>query len=81
MNFEEDEYKSPTSFLDIFLNSIQTINPSINNESPKINLFVKIDINKIINWYHNIRKIDKSVVKNVHLDKLNKWNYNKKKAS
>ena len=37
------------------------------------------DIKKIINWYHNVRKIDKSVVKNIHLDKLNKWNYNKKK--
>ena len=38
------------------------------------------DIKKIINWYHNVRKIDKSVVKNIHLDKLNKWNYNKKKG-
>ena len=39
------------------------------------------DIKKIIKWYHNVRKIDKSVVKNIHLDKLNKWNYNKKKVS
>ncbi len=38
------------------------------------------DINKIINWYQNVRKIDKSVVKNIHLEKLNKWNYNKKKG-
>ena len=37
------------------------------------------DIAKIINWYQNVRKIDKSVVKNIHLEKLNKWNYNKKK--
>ena len=49
LNFAEDEYKSPTSFLEILLNSMQTINPSINNDSPNINLCVKIDINKTTN--------------------------------
>ena len=32
------------------------------------------DIKKIVNWYQYVRKIDKSVVKNIHLEKLNKWN-------
>ena len=36
------------------------------------------DIKNIINWYQNVRKIEKSVVKNIHLEKLNKWSYNKK---
>ena len=38
------------------------------------------DIKNIINWYQNVRKIEKSVVKNIHLEKLNKWSYNKKKV-
>ena len=38
------------------------------------------DIDKIINWYQNVRKIDKRVVKNIHLEKLNKRHYNKKKG-
>jgi len=38
------------------------------------------DIKKIINWYQSVRKIENSVVENIHLEKLNKWNYNKKKG-
>ena len=49
------------------------------NTIEKLNNWKNSDIKKIIKWYQSVRKIDKSVVKNIHLEKLNKWNYNKKK--
>ena len=50
------------------------------NTIEKLYNWTNSDIKKIINWYQNVRKIDKSVVKNIHLEKLQKWNYNKKKG-
>ncbi len=50
------------------------------NTVEKLHNWKNSDINKIVNWYQNVRKIDKSLVKNIHLEKLNKWNYNKKKG-
>ena len=50
------------------------------NTIEKLYNWTNSDIKKIINWYQNVRKIDKSVVKNIHLEKLKKWNYNKKKG-
>ena len=38
LNFAEAEYSGPTSLLEILLNSIQTINPSINKDRPKIKI-------------------------------------------
>ena len=50
------------------------------NTIEKLHNWKNSDIKKIISWYQYVRKIDKSVVKNIHLEKLNKWNYNKKKG-
>ena len=50
------------------------------NTIEKLYNWKNTDIKKILSWYQLVRKIDKSKVKNVHLTKLNKWNYNKKKG-
>ena len=49
------------------------------NTIEKLHNWKNSDIKKIISWYQYVRKTDKSAVKNIHLEKLDKWNYNKKK--
>ena len=51
------------------------------NTIEKIHNWKNTDIKKIIKWYENIRKIDKSKVYSVHLEKLNRWNFNKKQGN
>tara|TARA_B100002051_G_C16685457_1_gene612342 strand:+ start:644 stop:1405 length:762 start_codon:yes stop_codon:yes gene_type:complete len=46
----------------------------------RLNNWKNSDINKIIKWYENVRKIDSSKVTNIHLEKLIKWSYNKQKG-
>ena len=40
LNFDDDEYKLPTNFLKMLLNSIQTINPTTNKERPNIKVWL-----------------------------------------
>ena len=47
----------------------------------KLHNWKNTDIKKILNWYEQVRKTDKSKVSNVHLEKLNKWQYDKKKGT
>ena len=35
---------------------------------------------KTLNWYNKIRKSNKTKVRTIHLEKMKKWNYNKKKG-
>ena len=42
--------------------------------------WTNIDFKKTIKWYEKIRKSNKAKVKNVHLEKMKKWTYDKKKG-
>ena len=51
------------------------------NTIEKLHNWKNTDIKKIIKWYEDIRKIDKSKVSTIHLEKLNQWNFNKKQGN
>ena len=42
--------------------------------------WTKIDFKNTIRWYENIRKSNKAKISNIHLEKMKKWTYNKKKG-
>ena len=37
-----------------------------------------VDFKKNVNWYLKIKKNNKAIVKNIHLEKMKNWTYNKK---
>ena len=43
--------------------------------------WTNIDFKKTVKWYEKIRKLNKAKVTNIHLEKMKKWTYNKKKRN
>jgi len=43
----------------------------------KLNNWSNSDFKKTLNWYNQVRRTDRSKVKPIHLEKMNKWKYNK----
>jgi oxidase EvaA len=50
------------------------------NNVEKMSNWTGSDFKKVLNWYEKIRKKNKAKVKTIHLEKMKKWNYNKKKG-
>ena len=50
------------------------------NTIEKMNNWTNIDFKRTIKWYEKIRKSNKAKVKNIHLEKMKKWTYDKKKG-
>jgi hypothetical protein len=44
------------------------------------NTWTNINFKKSLYWFYKIKKKNKSSVKRIHLEKMNKWEYNKKKG-
>ena len=51
------------------------------NNVEKMNNWSNVNLKKTIKWYENIRKSNKAKITNVHLEKMKKWTYDKKKVS
>ena len=51
----------------------------IENTIEKMKNWTNIDFKKTVKWYEKIRKLNKAKVTNIHLEKMKKWTYNKKK--
>ena len=47
------------------------------NNIEKLNNWSNSDFEKLLDWYHKIRRLDKTKVKTIHLEKMKKWKYNK----
>ena len=50
------------------------------NTIEKMKNWTNIDFKKTIKWYEKIRKLNKAKVKTIHLEKMKKWTYDKKKG-
>ena len=50
------------------------------NNIEKMSNWSNSDFKKTLNWYNKIRKLNKTKVKNIHLEEMDKWNYDKKKG-
>ena len=50
------------------------------NTIEKMKNWTKIDFKKTIKWYEKIRKSNKAKISTIHLEKMKKWTYNKKKG-
>ena len=48
------------------------------NNIEKFNNWANVDFKKNVNWYLKIKKNNKAIVKNIHLEKMKNWTYNKK---
>ena len=42
--------------------------------------WTNVDFKKTLRWYNKIKSSNKSIVKSVHLEKMKKWTYDKKKG-
>ena len=51
------------------------------NNIEKLKNWTNLDFRKNVEWYKKIKKNNKAVVQNVHLEKMKKWNYDKKKGT
>jgi oxidase EvaA len=47
------------------------------NNIERLNNWSNSDFKKQLAWYHKIRKLDKTKVGTIHLEKMKKWKYNK----
>ena len=47
------------------------------NNIEKMSNWSNSDFKKTLNWYNKIRKLNKTKVKNIHLEEMDKWNYDK----
>ena len=50
------------------------------NNVEKMKNWTNVDFNKTLNWYHEIRRSNKAKVSDIHLEKMKKWTYDKKKG-
>ena len=50
------------------------------NTIEKMRNWTNVDFKKTINWYEKIRKSNKAKVSSVHLEKMKKWTYDRKKG-
>ena len=51
------------------------------NNIEKLKNWTNLDFRKNVEWYKKIKKNNKAVVQNVHLEKMKKWTYDKKKGT
>jgi len=51
------------------------------NNIEKLKNWTNLDFKKNIKWYKKIKKNNKAVVQDVHLEKMKKWTYDKKKGT
>ena len=51
------------------------------NNIEKLKNWTNLDFRKNVEWYKKIKKSNKAVVQNVHLEKMKKWTYDKKKGT
>ena len=51
------------------------------NTIEKMKNWTNIDFKKTVMWYEKIRRFNKAKVSNIHLEKMKKWTYNKKKRN
>ncbi len=51
------------------------------NNIEKLRNWTNLDFSKNVEWYKKIKKNNKAVVQNVHLEKMKKWTYDKKKGT
>ena len=51
------------------------------NTVEKMCNWTEVDFKKTLNWYKKIRKKNRAKVVNVHLEKMKKWTYDKKKGT
>ena len=50
------------------------------NNIEKMFNWKNVDFNKTLGWYNKIKNSNKTIVKTIHLEKMNKWTYDKKKG-
>jgi dTDP-4-dehydro-6-deoxy-alpha-D-glucopyranose 2,3-dehydratase len=50
------------------------------NSVEKLCNWTNIEFKKSLNWFQNIKKKNKAIIKNIHLEKMNRWEYNPKKG-
>ena len=50
------------------------------NNVEKMNNWSNVNFKETIRWYENVRKSNKAKITNVHLEKMKKWTYDKKKG-
>ena len=50
------------------------------NNIEKMFNWTNVDFKKTFRWYNNIKNSNKAVIKTVHLEKMKKWTYDKKKG-
>ena len=55
----------------------KTRNIFYENNIERLNNWSNSDFKKLLAWYHKIRKLDKTKVRTIHLEKMKKWKYNK----
>ena len=53
----------------------------IMNNIEKLKNWTNLDFRKNIKWYKKIKKNNKAIVQDVHLEKMKKWTYDKKKGT
>tara|TARA_B100000579_G_C22634766_1_gene758435 strand:+ start:156 stop:914 length:759 start_codon:yes stop_codon:yes gene_type:complete len=51
------------------------------NNIEKLKNWTNLDFRKNIEWYKKIKKNNKAIVQDVHLEKMKKWTYDKKKGT
>ena len=51
------------------------------NNIEKLKNWTNLDFKKNIKWYKKIKKNNKAIVQDVHLEKMKKWTYDKKKGT
>ena len=50
------------------------------NNIEKMSNWTNVNFKKTLNWYNKIKRSNKAIVKTVHLEKMKKWTYDKKKG-
>ena len=50
------------------------------NNVEKLYNWTNIEFKKSLNWFQNIKEKNKAIIKNIHLEKMNRWEYNPKKG-
>ena len=50
------------------------------NNIEKMSNWTNVDFRKTLRWYNKIRVSNKAVVRTIHLEKMKKWTYDRKKG-